>query len=348
MSHDLAQYFRTQADFLQRDLTAEHPDRVAGALARIRRAIPRTRQMSDADLLSSLRHANLLEVVAFEQRFQNWAELKKNPARLPVDHRDPERALFGYRILVEEDGDFLDGGVVRASDIEQALGWVARYAERQHGHMSPEPIRCDVYPQDISDARIDRPAMMITGLRSKVIGWDDGTDKASRFTCAQCDPDEPHPDVDYCGVCRPSPATRTDAASECGRCGSQLDHHGFCRDITCPYSDYKQTVPYSAITHWPLWMFLPQYAEQCRKDPSGFVKMEYRRHYSLLEEGSGLERVRFQEPAETGWYEVVERCYDREINPDAAVYWVETDTKRRVTDPDLLLELNEALELDGE
>lgn len=110
------EYFRTQAEFLLRDLKADHPNRVQGALARIRRALPKTRTMSTETIRSTIRHSNALEVIAHEQHYASWAELVK--AQTKSQEKEQE-AVSGmrYRVRVTETNP--EAAEVRVAD---ALG----------------------------------------------------------------------------------------------------------------------------------------------------------------------------------------------------------------------------------
>ena len=76
MSDHVQQYLKKQAKKLHGHLSSPDPVLQSGALWRIRRALPTTRAMTDAEVIQSTRHSNCLEVVATEAQAQNWPALK--------------------------------------------------------------------------------------------------------------------------------------------------------------------------------------------------------------------------------------------------------------------------------
>jgi hypothetical protein len=77
MSHPTPlEYFRELATFLRRDLRSDTSHRSVGALLRIRRALPGTASVSDADLVRFFRHGDALNVIASEQGRSSWRELE--------------------------------------------------------------------------------------------------------------------------------------------------------------------------------------------------------------------------------------------------------------------------------
>lgn len=83
------EYLKKQARNLKRDLKSGRQVDVAGSLARIRRVLPKTRSMSDKEVVSSFRHSNALEVVAAEQGRGSWNELKSEVAPAMHDGSTP-------------------------------------------------------------------------------------------------------------------------------------------------------------------------------------------------------------------------------------------------------------------
>jgi hypothetical protein len=103
------QYFRTHAEFLMRDLGSNDTNRRAGALTRIRRALPSTRTMSEQAVIATMRHSNALEVIAHEQGYANWADMAAG--RAPV--RGEPEASPSFPVSIEAD-DFATASQVVA------------------------------------------------------------------------------------------------------------------------------------------------------------------------------------------------------------------------------------------
>lgn len=67
-----AEYLRTLAQFLEKDLKSKDPKRRDGALTRVRRAKPVLRTKPDAELIQNFRFGDAQDTIAFEQGFASW------------------------------------------------------------------------------------------------------------------------------------------------------------------------------------------------------------------------------------------------------------------------------------
>lgn len=79
-----AEYLRSLADFLLRDLKSDVPIRRDGALFRLRRARPEFAGHSADAVIKNVRRSDALDAIAIEAGFPNWREASKGEPSTPA------------------------------------------------------------------------------------------------------------------------------------------------------------------------------------------------------------------------------------------------------------------------
>lgn len=146
-----AEYLRTLAQYLEKDLKAKEPMRRDGAIARLKRAKPVFNQQSEQEILQNFRFKDAQDAVAIEQGFSNWQAMVEGSGSKP-ETCPGEFQEYWYEVRVVEDDDLVDQGVIRARSLADAQAYVDDVVQQCHEHMVPVALQLSLFPVEWAES----------------------------------------------------------------------------------------------------------------------------------------------------------------------------------------------------
>lgn len=163
-AHANAEYLRTLANFLEKDVKSKDPVRLQGAIARLRRAKPPFREMPDAEVIERFRSSDALDTLAFEQGFKSWQEMiQGKQLQQGTNQADASSVEFKPRPEVADVNDalakcyavidMLQNHIREPAELQRIMrsGFVGHAHERARAALSPKGDQAATLPDDLME-----------------------------------------------------------------------------------------------------------------------------------------------------------------------------------------------------